>query len=253
VRNKPLWIRIHDIEARTSKVYSFDVSPVFVARGDDESLVLERSSESIRLGVFDFDDSSVRFIGLDPGSGAYLDGQAAGGGEAIVTDASELRIGRLKLTISREALAGEEMPPDVGPFDGPAVPATNPWGARRPPLDRPRHSVATAVEPDKGRTVSVPVLPVAAPASPPVTVVLPRVATSEAAIAPEPGAPKTQRLPPRSRSHTSKEASPSQAQMRRSRPRNRPQPPSSGSMLPWVIGSIAAALAGCLLAFLFFS
>jgi hypothetical protein len=103
VARDPLVVTVTEPETGASWEYVFEAGPVVVGRGDGVQLCLDRPFVSLQHGTFDFDDAGVTYVDLDSRNGTVVDGVARGERPSPVTDATELRIGKLRLRVSRVA------------------------------------------------------------------------------------------------------------------------------------------------------
>lgn len=250
---KPLTIRVEDVERGDSWVYTFDSSPVLIGRVESASLLLARPFVSLRHGTFDFDDEMVRFAELDPVTGTYVDGESLVGGEALLADSSELRVGPLRLTVSRERLPG-------GPLDPTASPFSNQDGGRQPETEMVSTARTTTPTPQSGGTrtyrgqvPSTPALVSTAglPATQPLPA-QPHIDRTQALERPDLNVPRpavrSTPLPPHpiaSRRVGQDREFEDSLRGRRSRSRE--------PVAPWIAGAMVAAIVGGVLAFLLFS
>jgi predicted component of type VI protein secretion system len=174
----PLVVHVEEPETGATWDYVFDAGPVIVGRGDDVALQIARPFVSLHHGTFDFDDQGVSYVDLESRNGTLVDGVARGSDRPVpVTEASEIRIGKVRLRVSREAPpapVGEEKPNPFAPKKGvnaakkgtDALPREDVERIRREILARkepvaPPPVVRPAIEPPIPRIVLPP--PVAAP------------------------------------------------------------------------------------------
>jgi hypothetical protein len=104
VSTPPLVVVVEDTRTGARARHAFLRSPVRVGRQDDSELPLADGFVSARHGVFQFDAQDVRYADLGSRNGSTLDGvPLAPDAPAAVGPASELRIGPLRLEVSRAA------------------------------------------------------------------------------------------------------------------------------------------------------
>ncbi len=111
---RSLVVVVEDPEAGASARHAFIRSPVRIGRREDCDVVLPHPFVSARHGIVQFDEDGVRYTDLDSRNGSALDGvPLAPDVPAWLGPASELRIGRLRLSCSRA-------PAPPSPTDGSA-------------------------------------------------------------------------------------------------------------------------------------
>jgi predicted component of type VI protein secretion system len=188
VAKKPLVVRVEEPGTDASWVFTFEQGPVVVGRGAEAGLALDRSFVSLHHGTFDFDDEVVTYVDLDSRNGTLIDGSAHAADRPVpLSDGTELRIGKLRLTVSR-----------VAP-ERPGEGARNPFAPRpnvsadrkatdalpREELERLRRELAARNQPPEP-PIPPPVmgLPMMAPPPPPASppFVLPTPATARQAL-----------------------------------------------------------------------
>jgi predicted component of type VI protein secretion system len=120
----PLIVHVEEPETGAAWDYVFEAGPVIVGRGDDAPLQIARPFVSLHHGTFDFDDVNVTYVDLESRNGTLVDGVARGSDRPVpVTEASEIRIGKVRLRVSRTApVSGvaEERPNPFAPKKGAA-------------------------------------------------------------------------------------------------------------------------------------
>lgn len=139
---KPLVVRIEDLETGEAWVYAFDHGPVVLGRGEEVALPVARSFVSLQHCSFDFDGVSISFVDLDSRNGTTVDGMILAGGECLLTEASDVRIGPARISVSRAM-------PDRAPPDPASSPFARAGAAAKklepkPETDRISHEMLAA-------------------------------------------------------------------------------------------------------------
>jgi hypothetical protein len=99
-----LVVEVEDTRTRARTRFAFLRSPVRVGRAEDNELPLAEPFVSARHGVFQFDAEETRYADLGSRNGTALDGAPlAPEVPCRVGARSELRLGALRLTVSRAA------------------------------------------------------------------------------------------------------------------------------------------------------
>jgi FHA domain-containing protein len=256
----PLIVTVSEPDTGATWDYVFEAGPVVVGRGDGVQLCLDRPFVSLQHGTFDFDDAGVTYMDLDSRNGTLVDGVIRASDRPVpVTEATELRIGRLRLRVSRAMPAkpvGDEAPSPFAPKPGRGA-AKGTDALPREDLDRIRRELVARKEPPPPAAPATPVPPrsneplfektVPVPqlrSRPPDVGVSTPVAATYAAGAtqavPAPARPSGVRRTPR-------EQRPRVARESRPRPVVTPPPRRRGLWLPIAIGVVVASAAAILL------
>jgi serine/threonine-protein kinase len=121
---KPLIVSLTDAASGESFVAAFAAGPIHLGRGDDSTLQIDRDQVSAHHAMIVFDDDRVLFTDCDSLHGSTIDGVMPRIGEQVpITEASEVRIGRVTLSFSRRA-SSVSQPVDAR--------SKNPFAAVRP-------------------------------------------------------------------------------------------------------------------------
>ena len=160
----PLVVTVSEPETGASWDFVFEESPVMVGRGEGAQLRIDRPFVSLQHGTFDFDDGGVTYIDLDSRNGTLIDGVARATDRPVpVLAETDLRVGKLRLKVSRAApAAGEERPNPFAPKAKGAAKGTD--ALPREELERVRREFLKSKEPPPAPVVpAAPVMPAAAP------------------------------------------------------------------------------------------
>jgi predicted component of type VI protein secretion system len=243
----PLIVTVSEPETGATWEYVFEAGPVVVGRGEGVQLCLDRPFVSLQHGTFDFDDGGVTYMDLDSRNGTTIDGVTRASDRTVpVTERTELRIGKLRLRVSRGApakAAGDEAPSPFAPRPGRGVPKGTDALPREAPARAAPVMPAPVLPPPSERplekTVPVPQLASRPPdvgVSTPVSTYAPGGTQAVPSLAPPPAVRRTPRGPRRV--------------TRDSRPRRVVTPPTQprrGPWLPIAVGIVVAAAAAVLL------
>ena len=244
----PLIVTVSEPETGATWEYVFEAGPVVVGRGEGVQLCLDRPFVSLQHGTFDFDDGGVTYMDLDSRNGTMIDGVTRASDRPVpVTAGTELRIGKLRLRVSRGApakAAGDEAPSPFAPRPGRGAPkGTDALPREAPPRAAPVMAAPVPPPPSERpleKTVPVPQLASRPPdvgVSTPVSTYAPGGTQAVPSLAPPPAVRRTPREPrPRV--------------TRDSRPRRAVTPPTQprrGPWLPIAVGVVVAAAAAILL------
>ncbi|MDX2087884.1 MAG: protein kinase [Kofleriaceae bacterium] len=145
---RPLIVKVTDTTTGASYTAAFDESPILIGRGEDVSLRLDREHVSAHHATLAFDDRHLTFSDLDSRNGSIVDGVVYGIGHEIpLTESSDVRLGNLKLTFSRDALRRPSADAP-NPFVSPERAPKSPTGVLTPEaIDRIRREVLAAKAP----------------------------------------------------------------------------------------------------------
>jgi hypothetical protein len=157
VLKRPLVIHVSDPDSGDSRDYVFETSPVVVGRGEGVQLCLDRPFVSLQHGTFDFDDAQVTYVDLESRNGTVIDGGARADRPVALSEETDLRIGKLRLRISRVAPVKAVGAPGPDPFAPKAArgPAKGTDALPREELERIRRELVAPKE--------VPVMPPVVP------------------------------------------------------------------------------------------
>jgi pSer/pThr/pTyr-binding forkhead associated (FHA) protein len=185
----PLIVTVSEPDTGATWDYVFEAGPVVVGRGEGVQLCLDRPFVSLQHGTFYFDDGQVTYVDLDSRNGTLIDGAARASDRPVpVTEGTDLRIGKLRLQVSRVAPSkrvGEEKKDPFAPRPGPAA-AKGTDALPREDLERIRREMVARKEPP----VMVPAAAVV-----PMAAVVPSVVPAAPAAAP-PSAPLLEKTVP---------------------------------------------------------
>ncbi len=108
-RMLPVVVRIENLETKSSVQHVFHRSPVHIGRNKLNELSLPHGFVSLWHGILRFDENSLEYLDLDSTNGTEVDGHLVRRNVFVpVSGQSDLRIGSLRLHLSRgEAVAAE--------------------------------------------------------------------------------------------------------------------------------------------------
>jgi predicted component of type VI protein secretion system len=170
-----LVVHVEEPDSGASWDYVFEAGPVIVGRGDQAGLRIDRPFVSLHHGTFDFDDDTATYVDLDSRNGTLIDGvPRAIDGPVPLSEATDIRIGKLRLQISRAAPQSPPAPGLSNPFVAKAVANASKKqtdALPREELDRIRRELAARRPPPPvdsalDRTAPMPSLPRVAPPVP---------------------------------------------------------------------------------------
>jgi predicted component of type VI protein secretion system len=254
----PLIVTVSEPDTGATWDYVFEAGPVVVGRGDGVQLCLDRPFVSLQHGTFDFDDASVTYMDLDSRNGTLVDGATRASDRPVpMAEATELRIGKLRLRVSRvlpPKAVGDDAPSPFAPKPGRGA-AKGTDAVPREDLERIRRELVARKEPPPPAAPPAPVPP--RPSEPLLdkTVPVPQLQSRPPGVSPPVSATyaagATQAVPAPARTpavrRTPREPRPRVARESRPRPVVTPPPRRRGLWLPIAIGVVVASAAAILL------
>jgi len=113
----PVIVRVENLETKSSSQHLFRRSPVHVGRNKLNELPLSAAFVSLWHGMLRFDEKGLEYMDLNSTNGTEVDGQRAKGNQFVpVNEQTDLRIGTLRLHLSRGEAAGVEPDRDLTLF-----------------------------------------------------------------------------------------------------------------------------------------